>query len=328
MLPLESYFVKITENKVVYIHLYKRHHELRPRGIPEVKIFAESVARNLQLNELTIRCDFINYEWQFNFIFLPVDGMQRIYIPYAITISELCRVNALDLVSHVSRYILAKVRELVPRQTWRIDRRLIQIGNLSEYHYNVHVRDSREQRSFRARSVTVNIDEPSWIGIDSAADAGNVPSFVFAQNQWLEIEAEIVSPYCEINNYRIIIDNFLLNAYTLGYFDYSETIDFRIKPNIIADSLSINGDIITFEALPINVQQQQRSFNINHHPVARFVARENYQSFADAFRNTAVARPAIYNQTCKYFNGGDYLRCAVNPEGECKSCNDFEVKDE
>lgn len=325
MLPIESRFVKFAENKCVNIYLYNSHPQmrLRSREVTKVKDFVQSVARNLNEHELTVNCNFINHEWRLNFIFLPVGSEQRIDIPYAIAAPELYRLNAERIASHVSDYILAAARRLVPRQTWRIHRRLIEIGNLSEYRYNVRVSVNREQRSFRARSVMVNIDEPICIGIDSSVDAENVPSFVFTQNQWIEIEAELDSGYCEVSNHGIIINNLLLNAYTLGYFDYGETLDFRIKPNIILESLLVDGDRITFEALPVNTHSIPRDlFSINRHDAITDFYRRRV---ADGCKATAPSLP-IYNQKCKYFNGGDYLRCAANPDGACNTCKDFEAK--
>ena len=325
MLPFESHSVRIAEDKFAYILLYDFTHQWRLPEVSEIKNFAESVARNLQFNELTIRCDFIGHEWRFNFIFLPVGMEQRINIPYSIASPQLYRLNPDRIASNVSDYILATVRGFTQQQTWQIQKRL-KIGRLiSEYRYDIRVCNGQEQCRFEAKSVAVNITEPCFIGVDGA-DAENPASFTFTQTQWLEIEAEVHNRQCELVNHQIVFNNFPLDAHVLGHFDYFETVEFRIKPNIVAGSLLISGDRITFETLPVHGRRAPRDFSVNHHPFVEVALRENYRRFADSFHRAPIEKPAIYNQTCKYFNGGDYLQCAVNPEGACDRCNDFEAK--
>lgn len=186
MRPLESRFVKFAENKCAYIYLYNSHPQMRLRSkeITKVKDFAQAVARNLQLDELTVDCNFINQKWQLNFIFLPLGNREKlINIPCAMLVNELYRSNIDRIAEDIADCILATAQRITGQQT------------LSQEFFGVN----------------------------------------FAQSDFNE--------FLRLNN---------------------------------------------------------------------------------TFPDTAAR--GIYNQKCKYFNGGDYLRCAVNPDGACDRCGDFKAK--
>jgi Family of unknown function (DUF6464) len=64
---------------------------------------------------------------------------------------------------------------------------------------------------------------------------------------------------------------------------------------------------------------------INEFSRAAGMTPGKFRSSVDEHSETiAFKEHSIHNDACKYFNGGNYLRCAVNPHGSCEGCQDYE----
>ncbi|HYX17062.1 MAG TPA: DUF6464 family protein [Nostoc sp.] len=60
--------------------------------------------------------------------------------------------------------------------------------------------------------------------------------------------------------------------------------------------------------------------------VFRRVARIGISSseFSDALNNACSEPQFIGDVSCKWNAGSPYIRCAINPSGECQGCKDYE----
>lgn len=230
-------------------------------------------------------------------------------------------------VSHLSNFILAdirdKMRAFMERQRWKVtSRRTARMCNS----YEIEITYQSQRHCFEARSVTMHNE---YVDVTTTANfAGQTLA-----NNWLEIEADILNDYCNFTNGYIHINDIEMFAFVLNYWEYNEIINFRIKPNIVPRSFSQENDIIYFESYPIPERarleprpvhtrlQDEREHNNRSARIRETMDYARRMGLITSQGNRPES--AINDKVCKYFNGGAYLKCAVNPTGTCDGCKDY-----
>lgn len=243
---------------------------------------------------------------------------QRIAVSTWINHIQYLKIRAFELSAYVVTDVRRKMHAFIGAQRWRISPQdsVIIIGN------------NERTISFTADSFKCEREciEHSLMGY--AMDNRVL------RNVSAEITARFHMSECEIND---AVGHFSLKGldleikrasyrYTGGF-----VIEVALSPNINCHSVALDTEGIIFETRP------------HERPFIETVVYERVGIETSAFvgnsimgtatertlrrrESEAIIRQATNDNSCKYFNGGTYLRCAVNPAGTCDGCKDYEPK--
>lgn len=256
-------------------------------------------------------------EWRLVFTLSPCSDSRSISTNLSISSTEYLTTGSGELGGIIAAFVRNSVNELLGNQRWKI-RRL----HNSARPYLIEITKGLEYLRFEAddfRTVSTESDEISF----------ELSPVQIKVQRWIEISAQIERGACQISHNNLMINGLKFDVFILGFYNYAHATSFTIKPNIISGSMQQQGEIITFQTAPIQERANRETDQHVAHERNNRSSRE--EAIIDYARRMGLItsqgnRPesAINDKVCKYFNGGAYLKCAVNPTGACEGCKEYE----